>query len=380
MAALKIVAGILILASLSACALMAARGYRKDGESVAPFKNLYTVPEDKGDRVAPTYFFRRAWVQLTRDLTTTDVPPTVPLELRDMQQQEFAVAWLGHASMLVRAGQQWVLIDPVLSGTAGPVQGFGPARLTPLPLGVDELPHIDVVLISHDHYDHLDLETVRRLAKQSGGAPRFFAGTGLAAWFSKQVGAEAMEFGWWDQQTVGGTAFRFVPAQHNSGRTPFHKNSSLWGGWVIAHAGKQFYFPGDTAFVSQMFEDIRKRIGPIHLAALPIGAYQPRALMRFEHLDPDDALEAHHVLQAEHSFGVHWGTFQLGDEEPFQPAVDLATAMRQRQMTTGFGLMPIGGFVDIGGLSSGSLLAPSQLRPARAGEEERLVSSAHHAH
>ncbi len=288
------------------------------------------------------------------------------LKLEDMQKQAFAVAWLGHASMLVRAGKQWVLIDPVLSGTAGPVQGFGPARLTPLPLKPDELPHIDFVLISHDHFDHLDLDTMRRLARQDGGAPTFFVGTGLASWFGKYVGADAKEFGWWDQATVDGTHFRFVPAQHNSGRTPFHKNSSLWGGWVIGHGGKQFYFPGDTAFVDKLFEDVRERAGPIDVAALPIGAYQPRRLMRFEHMDPADALHAHRLLRAQTSFGVHWGTFQLGDEEPFEAARDLATALEQQGDITNFGLISIGSYVTIDGNFSRSLIQPSRFPPTFA--------------
>lgn len=361
---LTTVLAVVLLATLGACAVLATRGAGDTPGTSATFRNPYVITEDSGKRVNAGYFFHRAWVQLTRDLAKTEVPPAIPLDLKAMQQQDFAVAWLGHAAMLVRAGELWVLIDPALSNTAGPVQGFGPARLTPPPLPLEQLPHIDAVLISHDHYDHLDLATIQHLARQAGGPPQYLVGRGLSAWFRWNAGSEAREFDWWDTHQIAEASFRFVPAQHNSGRTPFHKNTTLWGGWVITHQGQQFYFPGDTAFVGQLFDDIRRRVGHIDLAALPIGAYEPRALMRFEHLDPDDALQAHHALQARRSFGVHWGTFQLGDEEPFQAATDLGKALQGRPAGD-FGLMPIGGFMPVACCEAGALLSPAELRPVQ---------------
>jgi len=372
----KVLLGIALLAALASCALVVARSAGTTQGASVPFRNLYDTPEDTGERVRWTYFFRRAWVQLTRDLSKTAVPPTIPLDFADMEGQEFAAAWLGHASLLVRVSGLWVLIDPIFSGTAGPVQGFGPQRLTPLPFPVDALPRIDVVLISHDHYDHLDLETMRRLAGQPGGAPRIFAGTGLSTWFKTHIGVPAREFGWWESATVDETVFLFVPAQHSSGRDAFHKNTSLWGGWVIRRGDRQFYFPGDTAFVAELFADIRKRVGPIDVVAMPIGAYEPRQLMRFEHLDPGDALHAHNVLEATNSFGVHWGTFQLGDEEPFQAALDLAAAMKTREPVRGFGLMPIGGTVSIDGHAGAHLCQADRFQPSAAHHERPAAERA----
>ena len=170
---------------------------------------------------------------------------------------------------------------------------------------------------------------------------------------------------------MGEVRFRFVPAQHNSGRSLGRRNTTLWGGWVVEHAvagaTRRFYFAGDTAYVQPLFTQIRERVGPIDLAALPIGAYQPRALMRFEHTDPDDAVKAHLDLGARQSFGVHWGSFQLGDEEPFQPARDLDAALRERGADH-FGLLPIGGVLDVGGApgETPEAIAPALLMPARA--------------
>ena len=332
-----------------------------------PFRNAYTaVPEDRGLRVPPTYFLRRAWVQITRDLSATDVPPSVPLDVAALAQRPFAVSWLGHSAMLMRAGNLWVLFDPVLSNTAGPVPGIGPARLTPLPIAPDALPHIDLVLTSHDHYDHLDAATIRRLARQPGGPPQFWAGRGLAPWFADVAGVPAREFNWWQSATVGDLTITFTPAQHNSGRGVWNRNATLWGGWMVERGGRRFYFPGDTAYVQALFADVRARLGAPDLAALPIGAYQPRERMRFEHTDPDDAVLAHVDLGATRSFGVHWATFQLGDEEPFQPARDLAGAVARRGVP-GFGLLPVGGVVDVatGGLV-GHWVTPAQLAPVRA--------------
>jgi N-acyl-phosphatidylethanolamine-hydrolysing phospholipase D len=318
----------------------------KGGRRVPPFRNPYVVAEDTGHRVAPTYFLRRAWVQVTRDLARTHVPPTIPLDLSRMANNGFAVSWLGHSALLLHVAGLWILMDPVLSDTAGPVDRFGPARLTPLPIPPASLPHIDVVLISHDHYDHLDLFTMRLLARQSGGPPRFMAGLGLGDWFKSNVGQSAQEFDWWQSIDVGKRQITFVPAQHNSGRSLWNRNQTLWGGWVVQHAGRTFYYAGDTSYVADLFKSIRERIGRIDLSAIPIGAYLPREMMRFEHTSPDDAVQAHGILGSLQSFGVHWGTFQLGDEEPFQPAIDLSGAIRKHQVSN-FGITEIGSICAI---------------------------------
>lgn len=328
------------------------------------FQNQYVVQGDDGARASAWYIAKRAWVQITRDLSKTAVPPTVTLDVAKLQARPFAVSWLGHSAMLVRVGGMWGLIDPMLSGTAGPVPGFGPARLTPLPIAIDALPPIDFVLISHNHYDHLDLRSVRQLLRQQNTPPQFFVGRGLGPWFQAKLGAKAMEFDWWQHYKLGALDIHFVPAQHNSGRTLRDRNRTLWGGWVLQHAERTFYFSGDTAYVAELFQRIKTRFGRIDLAALPIGAYTPRPLMRFEHTNPEEAVLALQDLAATRAFGVHWGSFQLGNEEPFQPAIDLAAAVT-KHAASNFGLLEIGGVLDIHRVSesehSDGFIAPARM-------------------
>jgi len=343
----KVIATLLLFVIASALVVLATRSDAVERRSAqVRFSNLYKDEQDTGARASVGYIFWRAWVQLTRDMNRTELPEVVPLDIDDLAKRPFAVAWFGHSTMLMRAGSKWILLDPVFSGTAGPVQGFGPKRLTRLPVAWQGLPRIDFVLISHDHYDHLDLATMKLLAGQAGGPPQFLVGRGLKPWFDSNVGVGVEEFDWWQDHVDGDLKLTFVPAQHSSGRGLWNKNTTLWGGWVVERADTRVYYAGDTAYVTELFRDIRARVGPIHLAALPIGAYRPRELMQHEHTDPDDAVQAHIDLGAARSFGVHWGTFQLGDEEPIQPARDLAEAFAVRG-TRDFKLLPVGGLMDV---------------------------------
>jgi N-acyl-phosphatidylethanolamine-hydrolysing phospholipase D len=330
-----------------------------------PYANAYWIADDTGARDTAFHIARRVFVQITRDLTTTEVPPTVPLDLDAMARRPFAFAWLGHSAQLLRVAGHWVMLDPFLSATAGPAAGVGPARLTPLPVPLDRLPRIDAVLISHDHYDHLDLDTMRRLARQADGAPRFLVGLGLSAWFQEAVGVGAEEHDWWQTSDVGAARLTFLPAQHNSGRGLLDRNATLWGGWGVTLRDRRFYYAGDTAFVGDLFQSIRDRFGAPDVAALPIGAYTPVEVTRPYHTSPAEAAQAHRLLGARRSVGVHWGTVQLGDEDPFTPVRDLALAVADQRIRS-FGVVPIGGVLDIDRAILGQLIAPNQLTPVFA--------------
>ena len=238
-----------------------------------------------------------------------------------------ALTWLGHATFLVQAGGLNVLTDPHLSERASPFGFAGPKRVMPPALEIRELPHIDAVVVSHNHYDHLDETTVRRLAHQSGGSPRFFVPLGLKAWFSGRGIHDVVELDWWQSADVGGVRFTLAPVQHWSARTPWDRNRTLWGGWRVDAPDLSFFFAGDTGY-SKDFADIRARLGPVDIALIPIGAYEPRWFMGVMHVDPEEAVKIHRDLDARESIAMHWGTFVLTDEPLDEPPHKLAMALR----------------------------------------------------
>ena len=243
-------------------------------------------------------------------------------------RSEVAFTWIGHATFLVQAGGLNILTDPHLTERASPLGFAGPRRLVPPALDFHHLPHVDVVVISHNHYDHLDEATVRRLARQPGGPPRFLVPLGLKAWFAAAGIATAEELDWWESTQQGGARFTFTPVQHWSARTPWDRNRSLWGGWRVDTPQGSAFFAGDTGY-SEDFRDIRRRLGPVDVALLPIGAYEPRWFMRTMHVNPDEAVRIHADLEARHSLAMHWGTFVLTDEPMDEPPHRLTQALRE---------------------------------------------------
>lgn len=238
-----------------------------------------------------------------------------------------SITWIGHATLLLRVGGMNILTDPHFSERASPVSFAGPARVVPPAVDLAHLPHIDAVLISHNHYDHLDAATVRALAAQAGGPPTFYVGLGLKSWFAELGITQVLELDWWETRDNRAVSIHFVPVQHWSARTPWDDNRSLWGGFVVEHASLRFFFAGDTGY-SQDFRDISARFGPFDLAAIPIGAYEPRWFMKAAHVDPQEAVQIHLDLAARHSIAIHWGTFDdLTDESLYEPPKALGDAL-----------------------------------------------------
>ena len=240
------------------------------------------------------------------------------------------VTWIGHASFLVSVGGATFLTDPVFSSRASPLPFVGPWRYAPLPFGVAELPPIDFVLISHSHYDHLDLGSVLQL----GNGPVWYVGLGLGSWFKAQGITNVVELDWWHsvEHRVGGSSVKVTatPSQHWSARTPFDRMTTLWCSWHVQGAHSSFFFAGDTA-LCPAFRQIRQRLGPPTVAALPIGAYLPRQFMRHHHASPQDAVEIHEDLGAQWSVGCHWGTLrQKALEHVAQPPRDLAAELARK--------------------------------------------------
>ena len=243
-------------------------------------------------------------------------------------RSDVSATWIGHVTVLVQMGGLNVLTDPVFSERASPLAFAGPRRYLPPSVTLGELPDIDAVLISHNHYDHLDRASVRALHRRSGGATRFFVPLGLKPWFARLGIHNVTELDWWQSASWRGVDFHLVPAQHWSTRLVFDRNKTLWGGWVAGARDFRFYFAGDTGYDGSIFTEIGRRFAPIDLAALPIGAYEPRWFMEPQHVDPRQAVQILQDVGARRGLPVHWGTFQLADEPLHQPAEDLARAMQ----------------------------------------------------
>jgi N-acyl-phosphatidylethanolamine-hydrolysing phospholipase D len=250
--------------------------------------------------------------------------PWVPFDRHALELNP-SVTWIGHASLYVRMDGASFLIDPVWSDRCSPVRFAGPKRLQPPGVPLEELPDIDFAVLSHDHYDHTDLPTVKRLAER--GVP-FLVPRGMGDLLAR-VGAQATELQWWQSATKGRVRVHCVPAQHFSGRGLTDRNRRLFAGFVVEGETRRFYHAGDTAYFGG-FAEIADRLGRPDLAALPIGAYEPRRLMGNIHQTPEEAVRAGIDLGAERLLGMHFGTFDLADEplaEP--PARFLAEAARR---------------------------------------------------
>jgi L-ascorbate metabolism protein UlaG (beta-lactamase superfamily) len=184
-------------------------------------------------------------------------------------------------------------------------------------------------VISHNHYDHLDLDSVRRLAAQSGGSPRFYVPLGLDAWFRDAGIGNVVELDWWESRVEKGLTIHCVPVQHWSKRTLTDRDQTLWSGWVFEHPSFRAFFSGDTGY-SRDFADIGRRFGGFDFAALPIGAYEPRWFMSAYHVNPEEAVRIQDDLHARIALGIHWGTFEMTDEPLDEPPQALARALAQR--------------------------------------------------
>ncbi|MEO7334949.1 MAG: MBL fold metallo-hydrolase [Caldimonas sp.] len=284
--------------------------------------------------------------------------PTVPADIGFIaanaaagMHMEPAVTWIGHATFLVQVGGINVLTDPVFSERVSPFSFIGPRRHVEPGLALTALPHIDAVVISHNHYDHLDDESVRGLAAQPGGSPVFIVPLGIKAWMAKRGIVNVVELDWWQSHRVGAVEVVLTPVQHWSGRGLGDRLATLWGGYALFAPDSHVFFAGDTAY-SKDFDDIRARFadrqaddkgGGFDVALIPIGAYDPRWFMRPQHADPAEAVQIHLDLGAKRSIGMHWGTFELTDESLDQPPLDLADARKARGLADdAFSVMAIG--------------------------------------
>jgi N-acyl-phosphatidylethanolamine-hydrolysing phospholipase D len=244
---------------------------------------------------------------------------------------EVRVTWVGHATFLVQLPGCTVLTDPVWSRRASPVPWLGPSRLVPAALDFDELPPVDVVLLTHDHYDHLDRPTIVRLYERFGDALAFVSPLGYRDWLGRLGITRVAELGW-HQQARFDTGLRVtaLPARHWTRRTPWDTMRRLWASFALELGRWRLYFGGDSGY-APIFADIARYCGPFDAVFLPIGAYEPRWFMQPAHMNPEEAVQAYIDLGSQGAFvAMHWGTFRLTDEPPLEPPERLRAAWRER--------------------------------------------------
>jgi N-acyl-phosphatidylethanolamine-hydrolysing phospholipase D len=276
-------------------------------------------------------FWRWQRERREKDLASDPPPGALPLDEPRIahpraEPEELRITWVGHATFLIQIGGLNLLTDPHWSRRASPVQFAGPARFVPPGVPWERLPPIDAVLLSHDHYDHLDDGTVRRLRRTFGDAVRWFTPLGFRSWFAARRVRNITEMDWWDETSLEGPggALRIValPCQHWTSRTPWDRQRKLWASWaILAPSGRSVYFGGDSGYFPG-YPEIRERVGTFDALLLPIGAYEPRWFMRPVHMNPEEAAHTYRDLGGEGTLlGMHWGTWRLTDEDPLEPPV-----------------------------------------------------------
>ena len=243
-------------------------------------------------------------------------------------------SWIGHSSFIINNFDLNIITDPIFSERASPFSFFGPKRLIPPAIDYEDLPNIDVIVISHNHYDHLDKKTIKNLNKINSDII-YLVPLKLKKWFEGLGTKNVYEFNWWEEKKIKNTTFTFVPVQHWSRRGLFDKNKTLWGGWWIENDNIKLVHLGDTGYTNDFIE-INKRLGSPDLAFIPIGAYAPRWIMKESHMNPEEALKTAFDLDAKKSIGMHWGTFILTTEPTEEPRQILENLIIEKDLNKDF--------------------------------------------
>ena len=239
------------------------------------------------------------------------------INLNSLKDREHYALWIGHSTFLINNGDLTILTDPIFSERASPLNFAGPKRLIKPVIKIKDLPEVDVITISHNHYDHLDINSLRKIQKKFPNVKILVPKGDLKLLRNYNLN-NGFEFLWWEEITFDNTKFIFTPAQHWSARGLRDRNKSLWGSWFIKNEDKNIFHAGDTGY-SDDFMEIRNRLGAVDFAMIPIGAYDPQWFMSYSHVNPEEALNIAKDLDAKKSIGMHWGTFILTDEPVLEP-------------------------------------------------------------
>ena len=279
----------------------------------------------------------RAHLKWLWEMETVDWPewiddPPQPRPPASVADKALRVTYVNHATVLIQTAGVNILTDPIWSERAGPFSWTGTKRVRAPGIKMADLPKIDVILVSHDHYDHLDLPTLRTIVERD--QPTVLCGLGVGRVLGDSRATKVKEMDWWQEFTPESMPlkFIFVPAYHKSGRALLQGNRTLWGGFVIDHGGERVYFAGDSAY-GVFLDAIRDHFAPFRLTVFPIGSYEKRWFMKREHMNPEDAVRAHRLLGSRQSIGMHYATFCEHPEQSIDAHErDLAEALKQQQV------------------------------------------------
>lgn len=260
-----------------------------------------------------TYEFKSKWPNKVPNLHEPHLPAMIA-------NDEVFVTFINHATFLVQTKNLNILTDPVFGQRVSPFSWFGPKRVHPPGLALKKLPKIDIIVISHNHYDHLDVKALKKLSKKF--KPQIYVPLGDKKWLENAGVKNVHEMDWWQDLEYKGYRVHFLPAKHNSGRSLVSENSSLWGAFMIETPARyKLFFAGDTAY-AEHFKKVYEAFGEMDISFLPIGAYIPREILKDIHMNPEDAILAHQDLHSRYSVAMHFGTFQLSDESYWDPLIE----------------------------------------------------------
>ena len=248
-------------------------------------------------------------------------------------EEGIKITFVNHSTFLIQVGGLNILTDPIWSDRTSPVQFAGPKRVRPPGILFTDLPKIDYIIISHNHYDHLDVPTMKKLIEQHD--PKIITPLGVARYVEKLGSGKATDMDWWDELGLDhGLKIACVPAQHFSGRGTYDRDATLWCGYIIMHGESNIYFVGDTGY-GNFFKEIKDTFGRMSVSLIPIGAYLPQWFMSPIHISPEEAVKVHQDVESEISIGMHFGTFPLADDGQHQPIEDLHKALKNAGINDG---------------------------------------------
>ena len=275
--------------------------------------------------------YYRAYFSREHDEWESTGFPVVKSSRNELKKFKENVMWVGHASIMINHLNLTILTDPHFSDYASPISFIGPKRITQSPFRISDLPPIDIVIISHNHYDHLDENSIKKISTYQPKV-KFLVPLGLKKILTEWGAKDVTELDWWQSIKIKGVTFQPTPVQHWSKRSPFDRNKTLWAGWMTQWQDFSFYFTGDSGY-SDDFKEVSKRLGNPDLAAIPIGAYEPREFMKSSHINPKEAVTVFRDLGAKYAIAIHWGTFKLTLEKLDEPPRLLEKALENAKVS-----------------------------------------------